>query len=272
MNWHEAANIFPLDEEHINELAEDIKANGLLVPIEMLDGQILDGRRRSMACERAGVEPDCVEVDPDDPVAYVVSLNSFRRHMTPSQLSMVGARIRDIYAKQAKERQDELGKTHGNDPSGKFTGRGDARDAAGKAVGVSGSTVDHATAVIKNGVPELADAVDAGDVAVSLAAKVAELPKAEQRKAVAGGKAAMREAVKPPVGKKLKPLFPVSDEYTKWLSSIMGWAGEIEQNYGGMKKLISHKQWQKKETANITAIMDDLIRTLSKMKKELNDD
>ena len=271
MNWHEAANIFPLDEEHINELAEDIKANGLLVPIEMLDGQILDGRRRSMACERAGVEPDCVEVDPDDPVAYVVSLNSFRRHMTPSQLSMVGARIRDIYAKQAKERQKggQGGKLL---PVSLPEAKSDARDAAGKAVGVSGSTVDHATAVIKNGVPELADAVDAGDVAVSLAAKVAELPKAEQRKAVAGGKAAMREAVKPPVGKKLKPLFPVSDEYTKWLSSIMGWAGEIEQNYGGMKKLISHKQWQKKETANITAIMDDLIRTLSKMKKELNDD
>ena len=272
MNWHEAANIFPLDEEHIDELAEDIKANGLLVPIEMLDGQILDGRRRSMACERAGVEPDCVEVDPDDPVAYVVSLNSFRRHMTPSQLSMVGARIRDIYAKQAKERQ-RLSKGRGKKgPVNLPDLKSDARDAAGKAVGISGSTVDHATAVIKNGVPELADAVDAGDVAVSLAAKVAELPKAEQRKAVAGGKAAMREAVKPPVGKKLKPLFPVSDEYTKWLSSIMGWAGEIEQNYGGMKKLISHKQWQKKETANITAIMDDLIRTLSKMKKELNDD
>ena len=29
MNWHDAANIFPLDEEHIDELAEDIKANGL---------------------------------------------------------------------------------------------------------------------------------------------------------------------------------------------------------------------------------------------------
>ena len=180
-----------------------------------------------------------------------------------------GARV---YAKQAKERQ-KLSKGRGEKgPVNLPDLKSDARDAAGKAVGISGSTVDHATAVIKNGVPELADAVDAGDVAVSLAAKVAELPKAEQRKAVAGGKAAMREAVKPPVGKKLKPLFPVSDEYTKWLSSIMGWAGEIEQNYGGMKKLISHKQWQKKETANITAIMDDLIRTLSKMKKELNDD
>jgi len=65
MNWHEAANIFPLDEEHIDELAEDIKANGLLVPIEMLDGQIIDGRRRSMACERAGVEPKTKKVNPD---------------------------------------------------------------------------------------------------------------------------------------------------------------------------------------------------------------
>ena len=47
--FHEAANIFPIDQENIQSLAEDIKKNGQQIPIELLDGKILDGRRRSMA-------------------------------------------------------------------------------------------------------------------------------------------------------------------------------------------------------------------------------
>ena len=50
----------------------------------------------------------------------------------------------EMFKQEAKHRQKELGKSHGEDPSGKFTGRGEARDQAGKAVGVSGKTVSHA--------------------------------------------------------------------------------------------------------------------------------
>jgi hypothetical protein len=48
VDFHEAAGIFPLDEEHLGELESDIRENGLRVPIETLDGQIIDGRRRWM--------------------------------------------------------------------------------------------------------------------------------------------------------------------------------------------------------------------------------
>lgn len=67
MEFHEAANIFPLDEEHLDELAEDIRQHGLTVQIKTYHGQIIDGRRRSIACERAGVEPtyhDVTEIPP----------------------------------------------------------------------------------------------------------------------------------------------------------------------------------------------------------------
>ena len=105
MNFHTAANIFPLDDEHLDDLAEDIKKHGLLCPIETMDGKILDGRRRWLACQQAAVEPDFLEVDEDDPVAYVLSLNLHRRHLTASQRSMVAGRARERYDDEAKERQ-----------------------------------------------------------------------------------------------------------------------------------------------------------------------
>ena len=69
--------------------------------------------------------------------------------LTPSQLSMVADKAREYYDKAAKERQKDHGGTapgKGKNTSGKLTGSdGDARDAAGKALGVSGRSVDFAT-------------------------------------------------------------------------------------------------------------------------------
>jgi len=48
--------------------------------------------------------------------------------------------------------------------------KGKARDAARKAFGVSGKSVDHATRVIEKGIPELVKAVDQGRMAVNMAA------------------------------------------------------------------------------------------------------
>jgi hypothetical protein len=62
--------------------------------------------------------------------------------------------------------------------------KGDSRDQVGKAIGVSGKSVDHATRVLKHGEPELIKAVDDGRMAVStVAVKVEEIlkPAAKER-------------------------------------------------------------------------------------------
>lgn len=61
---HPASELFPLmDGIELRSLADDIAANGLLEPISLLDGQVLDGRNRLRACKASGVEPRFVDVD-----------------------------------------------------------------------------------------------------------------------------------------------------------------------------------------------------------------
>lgn len=187
LQYHPAANIFPMMErEAFDSFVADIAKHGLREPIQLFGGAIIDGRNRYLACEKAGVEPRFVDIETDDPVAYVLSLNKERRHLTASQLAMVAGRARDYYDKQAKERQklsEGRGKKgvvtlpHLNDEHGK------SRDLAGKAVGVSGSLVDRATKVLENAVPELVAAVDGDRISVTNAAKLVDLPPDVQRTA-----------------------------------------------------------------------------------------
>ena len=196
MEYHPAADIFPLDEEHIPELAEDIKKQGLLCPIETLDGKIIDGRRRFLACKKAKVEPQFVNVKSlvEDPIAYVLSLNLERRHLSVSQRAMVGNRARAMYEEQAKERQKE----HGGTAPGKSKTlvkkstqvSGKSRDQAGAAVGVSGFSIDRARTVQEKGIPEVAQAVEADRISVNRDAEIAKLPTEEQP-------AALQEALQP---------------------------------------------------------------------------
>jgi ParB-like chromosome segregation protein Spo0J len=175
LQFHDAANIFPLiSGDEFDELVDDIRKHGLREPIKLLDGKVLDGRNRYRACLLIPNAAKYETVQTDDPVAYVVSLNKHRRQLTPSQLSMVGARIKEYYANQAKERMAEGGKHKGKENLPyPVSDKGQARDLAGKAVGVSGKSIDHAARVLEKGIPELAKAVDEGRMAVSTAAILA---------------------------------------------------------------------------------------------------
>ena len=83
MPFHPLADLFPLpSEDELRALADDIADHGLREPIVTLEGQILDGRCRYLACKMAGVEPRFATHDGDEPIAYVFSRNFHRRHLT----------------------------------------------------------------------------------------------------------------------------------------------------------------------------------------------
>ena len=189
MKVHPAADIFPIDDDTLAALSEDIKKHGQRVAVELWNGQIIDGRRRWRACEMAGIIAVTRVVEIDDPVAYVLSLNLHRRQLNPSQLSMVAGRARKFYDQQAKERQRDHGATAPGKKSLPANLPGvipvDSRDAAGRAVGVSGKSVDHATRVLATAEPEVIAAVDAGRLAVSTAATFASDSREDQLRVLA---------------------------------------------------------------------------------------
>jgi len=79
-SYHPLCQMLPrLDANETSAFIEDIRKNGLLHPITLFQGQILDGKLRYEACLLTGVEPEFYELPiHEDPVAYFLSLNVYR--------------------------------------------------------------------------------------------------------------------------------------------------------------------------------------------------
>lgn len=149
MPVHPAAEVFPmLPPDELAELAEDIRVNGLAHPIVLKNGQLIDGRNRREACRIAGVEPRTVELNGQDPTAYVLSTNIARRHLTKGQRAMAVARLYPA--------------TH--------PGQKQTSPVSGE---VSKTRLGYARAVLR-WAPELADAVLSGALGLDAAHAVAQ--------------------------------------------------------------------------------------------------
>lgn len=91
---HPAANVFPmLDKQELEDLAADIKQNGLQHPVVIgeVNGteMLIDGRNRLAACKIAGVKPETRRLENGDPVDLIRSLNLMRRDLKKSQQAMI---------------------------------------------------------------------------------------------------------------------------------------------------------------------------------------
>jgi len=167
---HPAADLFPkMTETEFSDLVEDIRQHGQREPVWVNgDGHVIDGKHRVLACAELGrsVEARTYNGDEESIAAFVVSLNLKRRHLSESQCSVVGAKVANL-KHGTNQYADE--KVEGSqDPSTSI------QDAA-NAVGVSTGSIKRARKVIKDGTPELLQAVEDGILPVSVAAKVADL-------------------------------------------------------------------------------------------------
>jgi ParB-like chromosome segregation protein Spo0J len=242
---HPACELFPaLSDEQFQALKKDIEKNGVLHDIISWKGQLIDGRHRIQACEELGIEwqGKVVEMDESaDPIVWAVSCNLHRRHLSQSQLSIVADKIRALHDAEAKARQKAGGgdkKSSTAKAAKKKTVKenlpepkkpaAQARDKAAAMVGVSGKLADAARTVRKKGTPELAAAVESGDVSVTAAAELAKaLPPAEQTAAVKSG-TVKQEAAKVRADKK-KP--------SSGAQAARVAAQEIEQTVKGFLRL-----------------------------------
>jgi ParB-like chromosome segregation protein Spo0J len=141
---HPACAAWPqMSETELQELADDIKANGLHEPVTFTPkGELLEGRNRVLACERAGVELKTV-IHNGDAWLFSISKNARRRHMATDQLAMVVAQL--VTTAQGGDRRSESFKTSNEGLK--------VADAA-KAAAVSKTDIESAKVVLKHGTEE----------------------------------------------------------------------------------------------------------------------
>ena len=89
-DFHPLADIFPLlQSDDLRDLATDIRERGLIEPITIHEGKILDGRNRYRAAKlvRFNFTERCFRSLPDgmNPEAFVIGANIHRRHLTAEQ-------------------------------------------------------------------------------------------------------------------------------------------------------------------------------------------
>jgi ParB-like chromosome segregation protein Spo0J len=177
--FHEYANLFPLlANGELNQLADDIAENGLSSPITIYEGKILDGRNRYRACQIAEVTPKFEEYKGKDPLAFVVSHNLHRRHLTESQRGAVATKLATLKNGQKQASSIGLAAT---------------QQQAAEMLNVSVSTLKRASRVEKQGAPELIKAVESGEIKLGAAETILTLPKSEQAALVKEGVEAVRE-------------------------------------------------------------------------------
>jgi hypothetical protein len=159
-----------LSDSELQELADDIKANGLQQNIMVHEGKILDGRNRHAACQIAGVpiENFITQYEGSDPVGYVISANLKRRHLGVGARAMIAEKLATA--------------TVGGDHSTNSTnGVTLARIAKQTNVGTTSATTARA---ISKTAPEVAADVKAGKISLNEGAKragVAKKAKAAKR-------------------------------------------------------------------------------------------
>jgi hypothetical protein len=162
--FHPISEIFPLmGDKEFAELRDDIHVNGQRDPVTLLKGQILDGRNRYLACKDLGIDARIVEWDGvGSPLAFVISHNLRRRHLSESQRAMVASKLSTI------ERVGRpIGRTGEIAPIGANISQGEAADM----LNVSRQSVSRAAKVQKEGVTELVQKIETGELTVGAAAE-----------------------------------------------------------------------------------------------------
>ena len=175
LSFHPAANVLPqMNGADFEALKTDIVTNGLREGIVIYDDQILDGRHRYRACLEAGIAPTFRQYKGDNPVAFVLSMNLHRRHLSSSERAMIAAELANLKHGGNRSKAQSCALTHAQ---------------AAKQLGVSERQVDKGSALLKaeasgRAAPELVEQVRNGKIPLSKAERLIHLLPEQQRKVV----------------------------------------------------------------------------------------
>lgn len=180
LEFHPLADEFDvLSVAEFEALKSDIEANGLLQPLVLSEGLLLDGRHRYLACKELGILPDTRPLPAGvDAASYVVATNLLRRHLSASQRAIIAVKIEGY--KHGGVRQQTKGQTSLEG----LASRTYTRAEVAKIAQVSETTLADAKKVNEKCIPEIVAAVKSDEIKVKEAAAVAEKPEAVQKAAL----------------------------------------------------------------------------------------
>jgi ParB-like chromosome segregation protein Spo0J len=188
----------------IEKLQASIESNGLLHPITVTaDHQLVAGFRRLTAFQRMGRTEIPVHYSEGEVAVVRHDENECRKPFTISERAEAAEAVKKLVRD---------GKMHM--PAG-----ADLNEYAAEQAGFDSARQLHrANRVVKDGTPELVEAMDAGDVSIAAAEQLVTLPPAEQVAAVKTGKGKEKAAEvrkTKPSSKPGKPAEPVNQEKGK---------------------------------------------------------
>jgi hypothetical protein len=187
-----------MPESDLAGLTLDIEQFGQRESGVLLDGMVLDGWHRYQACERLGISFNYVEFDDEfaggDPVAFVMSRNAYRRHLSASQRA--AAIVACTTWREAGKAAPGAGLVDranivGSDPKA-APGATLTNAEMAKVAGVGERTIRQAKAAERAG---LGGAVRDGTISAKEAATVATMPDEQRDAVVKSGAAQMQEVI-----------------------------------------------------------------------------
>ena len=210
-------NRYRQDLGDLDALAASIKELGLLQPIGVdRERRLIFGERRLRAHQALGLETIQARFIEVDALLAEHAENEVRKEFTTSEREAIATAIEEKIGNRQGQRTDratpELSQNFG-EVAGKKTA-----EIAAKAAGFGNAeTYRQAKTVVKEAIPELVEAMDRGEIAVSTAAKLAKAEPEVQKKAAAQPKAA------PKLAKEAAPKRVSSPNPGKWMEIIQAW-------------------------------------------------
>lgn len=165
IEFHPVANIFPMmTENEFESLKDNIEENGLIQPIYLFKGQIIDGRNRYLACLERGIEPTFrnYEGAESDLLTFVISLNLQRRHLNTSQKACLAVELLPELERITKANlSSKMSAIRKGEDLSKLTKPENSRNIAAQSFGVSGGYISLAKQIRETNI-ELFDQVKNG--------------------------------------------------------------------------------------------------------------
>ena len=200
LKQHPLSAAFPaMSAEDFAELKASIEVNGVLNPVSLHEGMIIDGWHRYTAAMQLNM--DCPQAELEDwidPKDFVLAQNKTRRHISQSQLALATAAVYKWYPNGSNQ--------HTTASVLKAEAQKSTKELA-EIAGVGVKTIERAKSVLAEASPAVQEAVKSGTIGLTKAAAIAKLPQAEQAQAIA------KPLQKPEL--KVVPVAEPEEEYTE---------------------------------------------------------